>query len=414
MLRPYRLAYLVSHPIQYQAPLLKCIASDPAFDLSVYFLSAFSTCEYRDPGFAADITWDVPLLEGYKHEFLPAIGRRDRLTRLRPFARGLSKRLLRGQFDALWLHDYAHQAHLRALLIAKLLGIPILLRTESHCGSHPRSRARIAAKAVLMRALFGLVDAFLAIGTANLRYYLSYGVRPERVFMMPYAVDNLFFSEGAERAHPAREELRNALGFAPARPVILYASKITANKRPSDLLTAYIRLGAEGREPHPYLLFVGDGPQRRELEERARALGWSSVRFVGFVGQHELPRYYDLCDLFVLPSEFEPWGLVVNEAMNAAKPVIASDRVGAAVDLVRDGRNGFIFPCGDIEALRSRLARLVVDAQLMKTMGAESKRLIARWNFAADLAGLKRALAAVSLGESRSRPAAESQSAKAT
>ena len=64
------------------------------------------------------------------------------------------------------------------------------------------------------------------------------------------------------------------------------------------------------------------------------------VRFLGFRNQSEMPAFYDLCDLFVLPSHFEPWGLVINEAMNAGKPVIVSDCVGAAPDLVQTGRNG--------------------------------------------------------------------------
>jgi glycosyltransferase involved in cell wall biosynthesis len=140
------------------------------------------------------------------------------------------------------------------------------------------------------------------------------------------------------------------------------------------------------------LLFVGDGEERRRLEERVRRLGWRSVLFLGFKNQSELPRYYDLCDVFVLPSEKEPWGLVVNEAMNAAKPVVVSDRVGCAPDLVRDGVNGFVFPAGDIGALAERLRRLTEDPELARRMGEESLRIIDKWNFDADVQGLLEAL----------------------
>jgi hypothetical protein len=132
MITPYRLACLVSHPIQYQAPLFRYIAAHPGVHLTVFFLSDMSVQEYRDPGFHIDVRWDVPLLDGYRHLFLPCAGRSDRLSFLRPLTQGLWRHLKRGDFDALWVHGYAHQALLRAVLIAKRLGIKILMRGESH------------------------------------------------------------------------------------------------------------------------------------------------------------------------------------------------------------------------------------------------------------------------------------------
>jgi len=393
--RPWRIACLVSHPIQYQAPLFRRIAMDARLDLTVFFSSSMGARAYRDPGFGIEVTWDVPLLEGYRHEFL---GSQE------AGLRAMFHRLKDGNFDALWLHDYAQGTKLRALLAARALGVPVILRCESHLQSHPRSIARRAAKAILLRLLFRGVDAFLAIGAANRGYYLHYGVSPERIFMVPYAVDNHFFRCGAERAASARAELRAELALEPGRPVILYAAKLIAAKRPHDLLDAYLKLSADGCEPRPYLLLVGDGAQRRSLELRARATGWRSIRFCGFIGQQELPRYYDLCDVFVLPSEFEPWGLVVNEAMNAGKPVVVTDRVGAAADLVRDGVNGFVVPARNVARLSASLGRLADDPLLRVRMGAASRSIIEHWDFEADLAGLLQALDARAPRRSRGVP----------
>jgi glycosyltransferase involved in cell wall biosynthesis len=238
-----------------------------------------------------------------------------------------------------------------------------------------------------------MVDAFLAIGTRNAEYYRFYGVPEDRIFHMPYAVDNAFFRRRAAEARLYREHLRANLGLSRERPVILFASKLQKRKRPWDLLEAYRRLSPDGNsEPIPYLLFVGDGEERERLQRAVRELGWSSVRFLGFVNQTELPAFYDLADVFVLPSEREPWGLVVNEVMNAAKPVIVSDQVGAAWDLVKEGENGFIVPVGDVETLADRIRRLTVDRALAERMGAASARRIAVWDFEADLAGLITAL----------------------
>jgi glycosyltransferase involved in cell wall biosynthesis len=267
------------------------------------------------------------------------------------------------------------------------------MRGESNLISETRRALARGLKRLLLPRLFRLIDGFLAIGTLNMEYYLRYGVPQRKIFMMPYAVDNEFFQKRASQARMCREHLRAELGLEPGRPVILYASKLQRHKRPGDLLEAYVKLSPNGAlEPRPYLLFVGDGEERHRLEERVRGLGWRSVLFLGFKNQSELPRYYDLCDVFVLPSAHEPWGLVVNEAMNAAKPVVVSDQVGCAPDLVRDGVNGFVFPAGDIGALAERLRRLTEDPELARRMGEEGLRIIDKWNFDADVQGLLEAL----------------------
>jgi glycosyltransferase involved in cell wall biosynthesis len=121
-------------------------------------------------------------------------------------------------------------------------------------------------------------------------------------------------------------------------------------------------------------------------------LKWDSIRFIGFRNQSELPGLYDLCDVFVLPSEREPWGLVVNEAMNAGKPVVVSDRVGAGPDLVEEGVNGFVYPAGDVAALADRLRRLIDNADNRTAMGARALEKVARLDFNADREGLLAAL----------------------
>jgi len=105
----YRVACLVSHPIQYQAPLFRYLAARPGVELTVFFLSDLSVDAYRDSGFGVDVKWDVPLLDGYRHEFLPRVGSWSGLSFWRPWTFGLRARLRRGRFDALWVHGYAHR-----------------------------------------------------------------------------------------------------------------------------------------------------------------------------------------------------------------------------------------------------------------------------------------------------------------
>ncbi|NWG29876.1 MAG: glycosyltransferase family 4 protein [Rhodocyclaceae bacterium] len=394
-MKKWRLAYLVSHPIQYQAPLLRKIAASPDIVLKVFFCSDFSLRKFADPEFGRSVQWDVPLVEGYEHEFLPSIGPTDKIGRIRPLVYGLTKRLREGRFDALWVHGWMHWSHIWAIHVAKQLGIKVLIRGEANLYQQNGNTLKKWIKDRFLRWLVANTDAFLAIGSWNREFYLHYGAKPEQIFLMPYAVDNDFFQKKAAEASSTRDILRASLGLEPGRRIILYASKLTARKRAMDLLEAYARLTPDGHtEPEPYLLFIGDGELRPALEGRARELGWKSIRFLGFKNQTELPRYYNLCDVFVLPSFQEPWGLVVNEVMNAGKAVIVSDQVGAGADLVRAGKEGAIFAAGNAGALARALAFLLEGERYIE-MGKCSVEAINHWGFREDIAALRLALAAV-------------------
>jgi glycosyltransferase involved in cell wall biosynthesis len=178
--------------------------------------------------------------------------------------------------------------------------------------------------------------------------------------------------------------------------VILFASKLQSRKRCSDLLEAYRNLSAgRGIEPFPYLVIVGDGEERAELESRSWAYGLDGVRFCGFRNQSELPGFFDLATVFVLPSRHEPWGLIVNEVMNAGQAVIVSDDVGCQPDLITDGVEGCVFPAGDVAALTDALRRVLATPETAAKMGERGLERIRRWSFEEDICGLRQALARV-------------------
>ena len=387
-----RLAYLVSHPIQYQAPLLRAIAADPEIDLKVFFCSTVSVRAYRDDGFQRVIEWDVELLDGYESGFLPAAFDSGVPGFWRPFNRGLAGELRRGGFDVLWVHGHMRFYHLISMVGARLRGVRVLNRDEAWAKSSARGPLKRALKRALYLALGLICDGYLAIGAANRAYYLANGIDPDAVFAMPYAVDNGWFTGRAEAAAEGRAALRAELGLEPHRPVILFAGKFLARKGARDLIEAHRRLAGDGAPDAPYLVLVGDGGRRAELELLAAAGGGNSVRFAGFRNQSELPAFYDLCDVLVLPARLEPWGLVVNEAMCASRAVIVSDEVGAAQDLVRDGENGAVFPAGDVAALADALSRVLSDRERCREMGRRSREIIEGWSFAEDIHGLKQAL----------------------
>ena len=400
--RRVRLAYLVSHPIQYQAPLLRRIAEEPEIDLTVFFGSDFSVRGYRDEGFGVGVKWDIPLLDGYRHEFLPRLRDRGTVSVASPLNYGIVSRL-RGEggdaaFDALWVHGYATVNAMHGIVAAKALGIPVLLRAEGWLGDRGRSGVRLAIKRAMFAGLKQMVNGVLPIGRLNAEYWRHYFGDEVPQFPMPYAVDNGYFAERAREAEAGRAGLQAELGLDPARPVVLFASKLQSRKHCDNLIEAYARLPHEaGADPHAYLVIVGDGAERAALERQAAATGFGSIRFCGFRNQSELPRFFDLATVFVLPSRHEPWGLIVNEVMNAARPAIVSDDVGCAPDLIDDGVNGYIVPVGDVGALARALER-VLEPGVAEAMGQRAFERIQGWSFEEDVCGLRQALQHVAPG----------------
>ncbi len=399
-MRRVRLACLVSHPIQYQAPLLRRIAGETDIDLTVFFGSDFSVRGYRDAGFGVGVKWDVPLLDGYKHVFLPRLRDRGNASFASPVNYGLVRRL-RGEggdaaFDALWVHGYSTVNAMQGILAARALGIPVLLRAESWLRDRGRSALKLTLKKAFFAGLKQMVDGVLPIGTLNAEYWRHYFGDGVAQFSMPYAVDNDYFAQRARAAEAGRSALQAELGVDPARPVILFAGKLQPRKHCDHLIEAYARLArAQGKERGAVLVIVGDGEERAALERQAVATGLNSIRFCGFRNQSELPRFFDLATVFVLPSRHEPWGLIVNEVMNAARTVIVSDDVGAAPDLIEDGVNGCIVPVGDVDALAAALDRVLETPGKAEAMGQRAFERIQSWSFEEDVQGLRRALAHV-------------------
>ena len=137
---------------------------------------------------------------------------------------------------------------------------------------------------------------------------------------------------------------------------------------------------------------VGEGEMNEEWRSLANELLKGKVIFVGFKGMLELPAYFDLCDVFVIPSTLEPWGLILNEVMNAAKPVISANEVGSAHDLLKHGENGYLVETGNIDQLAGALHKILCNPKEAAAMGERSLEIIADWSYERDIEGLKSAL----------------------
>ena len=171
--------------------------------------------------------------------------------------------------------------------------------------------------------------------------------------------------------------------------MILFSGKLIPKKRPMDLIKAFE--GMRSKE-NAVLFFAGEGALRKEMEGYIKANDLKNIHMPGFLNQLELSKVYALADIFVFPSNDEPWGLSLNEAMCYSLPCIVSDAVSAGYDLIKEGENGFVFKAGDIEALSRKLNCLVADESLRIKMGQRSFELISTWDHEMVINGLLEAM----------------------
>jgi len=234
-----------------------------------------------------------------------------------------------------------------------------------------------------------LTDRFLYIGFQNRLFFKHFGAKEENLIFTPYSVDNNRFQSEAQKLLPAKKKLRVELGLPVDSFLVLFSGKFIAKKRPFDLLQALAKI----QNPKVIALFVGDGGLRQDMEDfiRKNNLEHQAV-IAGFVNQSVIPHYYAAADAFIMCSEKgETWGLSTNEAMNFSLPVILSDQVGCADDLVEAGKNGFTYPCGNVSALAEKIERLATMHEVERSrMGETSLKKISEYSFSAIIAGLQK------------------------
>lgn len=382
---PVRLLAVAASPVFYQLGLYRQLAVDPRIDFEAVFLSNGGIRPF-DAGFGGQkVVWDEDLLADYHSSF---VRRADSNGVLRGFFAmrdwDLFARLLREEFDVLWIHGYSYLTMWLAIAAALIRRKPLLIREEQTL-LHERPWYKAWIRDRVLRLLFRRASG-LFIGTNNRAFFEYYGVPRPRLFWVPYSTENDRLQATAAELAPRRSHLQRRFGITPGSgPIVLFVGKLMAKKQPLLLLKAF----AAVRARYPcHLLFVGDGELRGELEAIVTTLSVPDVHIAGFLNRTEIHEAFAAADIFALPSAFhETWGLVVNEAMNFGLPIVVTDKVGSAVDLVHHGRNGFVVRTREDE-LVDALSRLVGDPDLRGKLGCRSIAMIRRWTHARAAEGV--------------------------
>jgi glycosyltransferase involved in cell wall biosynthesis len=386
----YRVLAIASHPVQYLPPLLRRLTQHPQLNLSVAYCSLRGAQRAYDPDFKTDVQWDIPLLDGYSWREVPNRGPADS-SFLHLFNPGLWSLIRNGHFDAVLSYlSYRCASFWIAFSACRLSRTAFLFGTDaSSMVPRDASAWKLRFKSAFWPHLYSWADQVLAPSTPTRELMLSLGIPAERVTLVPYSVDNSWWMDCS--ASVDRDAIRANWGAAPSTCVILFCGKLQPWKRPLDVLRAF----AQARLSDAVLVYAGEGALRSRLEQEACCLAVSDrVRFLGFQNQSELPSVYTAADLMVLPSEYEPFAVVVNEAYCCGCAVIASDHVGAARDLILPVDQTLVYPCGNVQALSAILVELSGNPGRLRMLGDKGRERINTWSLTETAAGTVEAIRA--------------------
>jgi len=391
MEKKYKLAILASHPVTYHVPIFRKLAKHPRINLTVYFCSDFGVKKADfDPGFGRKIKWDLDLLSGYKYKFLKNYSLNPNPSTFFGLINpGIIRELLKNKYDAIIVYGYFLFTNWLAFLGAWLTKTPIFLRGENPLNQEFLSKIKFIIKNLILRVLFKMITGFLYIGRENKKFYQFYGVQNKKLFFTPYAVENERFTKEYKVLQNQKNLFKKILGIDKTKVVILFVGKLIHKKRPLTLLKAFEKIKFKNKA----LVFVGDGILKKCIMNYIKNKKLKNIYLVGFKTQRELPKYYLIGDILVLPSGIgETWGLVVNEGMCFKLPIVVSDIVGCGSDLVKHNKNGFVFHLDNIEELAKCIEILLKNPKKRKQFGEISFKIVQKYNYDKDINGIFKAL----------------------
>jgi len=367
-----KLAIIITHPIQYFSPLFCLLQNRDKLQIKVFYTWERGS-ESFDKGFGKKVAWDIPLLEGYEYCFVPNNGQMKKgFWNVRnPL---LNSEIEQWGAEAIMVFGWNYLSHLRAMIYFKGR-IPVLFRGDSHL-LNKKGPIKAWLRKIWLSWVYKHIDYGVFVGTNNKNYYLQFGLKENQLVFAPHAIDNARFSDSIDKKYEqSAADWRIQLGYSKEDIVFGYIGKLEDVKNPNLLLNAFKQLTRQEAK----LLFVGNGHLENQLKENSE--NEPRVQFLGFQNQSVMPILHRVLDVLVLPSKSETWGLTINEAMACGRPVIVSSQVGCAIDLVKNGQNGYIFESGMLNDLLGKMELLIESRGVNNKMGKASQKIIKDWSF---------------------------------
>lgn len=380
----YRLMIVAPTSFFYQAPIYRELSASDRIDLMVLFCSEEGkTSKDVFPKFGIDKQWgdSEATLEGYRYKFLKNYSIHSSYLKW-PFGLinlGVIKEVKEFKPDIVVIMSWVNSTDFISVLSCVLFGAQLFIMTDANiqAESQKSNWVKYLKKVFLGNVLFKLASGFLYAGTGNKQLYQSYGVPEKKLIPFAFSWESQHFLAQPRLKGSEINEIKAKIGISKDDFVILYCGRLSPEKAPMDLLKGYESAGSEGKA----LVFAGDGPVRLELEKYIHDNRIQSVYFMGFLDRGEINQCYEMADVLVLPSKQEATGAVLTEGMCFDLPIIASDQVGFGLDLVKEGRNGFVYPVGSINELAKYLNLISTASKSdIEIMGSNSRKLIEQWS----------------------------------
>lgn len=369
-----RLAIITTHPIQYNAPLFAVLAERNKIAIKVFYTWGKKVLERKfDPGFGKTVEWDIPLLEGYEYSFVNNVAPDPGSHHFKGIDNpSLIKDIENWKADAVMVYGWSFKSHLKVLRYFKNK-IPVYFRGDSTILQQPGLIKKIVRKLFLTN-VYRNIDVAFYVGTHNKEYFKYFGLKEKQLVFAPHAIDNKRFQKESINTDTVTIK-KEALGVKEGEFVAMYAGKLDSNKNVALLADAFI--SCDFKKVH--LIIAGSGPEEMNLKNKYAS--HINIHFLPFQNQKQMPELYALCDVFVLPSKAETWGLALNEAMAGSKAILASSGCAAAKDLIAEGRNGYIFKNNDEADLKEKLKNIFSDKENLAFMEKASWKIIEEWSF---------------------------------
>jgi glycosyltransferase involved in cell wall biosynthesis len=370
--------YILSHPIQYQSPLIKFLTKK-GLKIKVLFRSDMSTRKYFDTEFKKKISWGTNLLDGFDYEYLNYVGP-NKVDAIFPLTTDFTNKIIEKDTDIIWLHGIKNWYNLCIIFIAKIFKKKVFIRDESNHFSKKRSFLNKIFNYFFYKFIDNFIDVYLAIGSQNKKYYLDHNIKNKKIVIVPYTVDNNFFNK--KKKFKKNQKL-----------TCIFAAKLIKKKGANILLEAINILNHNKKfNYNSEFLIIGDGYMKNSLQSYVKLKNLKNVKFIPFQNQKKLSELYQKSDVFIIPSLFEPWGLTVNEAMAAENAIISSSAVASAYDLVSNNVNGYRFKNGDSKDLANKILKIFKNRKKIKKYQSNSLKIVSKWNFNQCFLGIQKAI----------------------
>jgi glycosyltransferase involved in cell wall biosynthesis len=381
----YKLAIITTHPIQYNAPLFRLLHERNNIAIKVFYTWSQSENGVKfDPGFGKEIQWDIPLLDGYDYCFVNNISTAPGSHHYKGIDNPtLITEIQNWGADAVFVYGWNFKSHLNVMKFFKNR-IPILFRGDSTLLNEKFGIRRIVRR-LFLKYIYSYVDIAMYVGEANKAYFLAHGVTNSQLHFMPHAIDNKRFQR-TSAMEEAAVSFRQKNNIPVDAILFLYAGKLDENKNIFFLANAFEKVNDKNAQ----LLIVGNGITETSLKNTFSEN--KDIHFVDFQNQQTMPLLYAMCDVFVLPSKSETWGLCLNEAMAAGKAIMATETCGASINLIDNGQNGFVFKYNDEDKLKQCLQYFMNNEYAIKNFGNKSEEKISTFTYLNDAKVLENVL----------------------